>query len=81
MWGRKRIGFDERGSKLVRGCDLFSFYLWVCGLFDLDFEFEREWRYLVDPASSYMLVSKIKPCKCKYKLLYGETAKGSIEQL
>ena len=22
--------------------------------------------YLVDPASSYMLVSKTKPCKCKY---------------
>src|SRR3990167_2156060 len=22
--------------------------------------------YLVDPASSHMLVSKIKPCKCKY---------------
>jgi hypothetical protein len=28
------------------------------------------WRksYLVDPASSHMLVSKIKPCMCKYKL-------------
>ena len=24
-------------------------------------------RYLVDPASSDMLVSKIKPCMCKYK--------------
>jgi hypothetical protein len=24
--------------------------------------------YLVDPASSHMLVSKIKPCMCKYKL-------------
>ena len=23
--------------------------------------------YLVDPASSHMLVSKIKPCMCKYK--------------
>ena len=22
--------------------------------------------YLVDPASNYMLVLKIKPCKCKY---------------
>ena len=28
------------------------------------------WRYLVDPASSHMLVSKIKPCMSKYKLLY-----------
>ena len=26
-------------------------------------------RYLVDPASSHMLVSKIKPCMSKYKLL------------
>ena len=26
--------------------------------------------YLVDPASSHMLVSKIKPCMSKYKRLY-----------
>ena len=26
--------------------------------------------YLVDPASSHMLVSKIKPCKSKYKQIY-----------
>ena len=26
--------------------------------------------YLVDPASSHMLVSKIKPCKSKYKRTY-----------
>ena len=26
--------------------------------------------YLVDPASSHMLVSKIKPCMCKYKLFF-----------
>jgi hypothetical protein len=25
--------------------------------------------YLADPASSHMLVSKIKPCMCKYKLI------------
>jgi hypothetical protein len=31
---------------------------------------------LVDPASSHMLVSKIKPCKSKYKLIY--TAKLRI---
>eukprot|EP01047_Picozoa_sp_COSAG01_P144694 COSAG01_NODE_76664_length_179_cov_634.850000_1_plen_48_part_10 len=29
--------------------------------------------YLVDPASSHMLVSKIKPCMSKYKHLYCET--------
>ena len=35
-------------------------------------------RYLVDSASSHMLVSKIKPCMSKYKQLYGETANGSM---
>jgi hypothetical protein len=29
----------------------------------------RKGSYLVDPASSHMLVSKIKPCMSKYKLL------------
>jgi hypothetical protein len=37
--------------------------------------------YLVDPASSHMLVSKIKPCMSKYKLLPSETANGSLNQL
>ena len=37
--------------------------------------------YLVDPASSHMLVSKIKPCMCKYRLYDGETANGSLDQL
>ena len=38
--------------------------------------------YLVDPASSHMLVSKTKPCMSKYKrFLYCETANGSLNQL
>ena len=38
--------------------------------------------YLVDPASSHMLVSKIKPCMSKYEYdLYYETADGSLNQL
>jgi hypothetical protein len=37
--------------------------------------------YLVDPASSHMLVSKIKPCMSKYNCLYWETANGSLNQL
>ncbi len=42
----------------------------------------RLWdRYLVDSASSHMLVSKIKPCMSKYKHLYRETANGSLNQL
>ena len=35
---------------------------------------------LVDPASSYMLVSKVKPCMCVHKFLHSETANGSITQ-
>jgi hypothetical protein len=37
--------------------------------------------YLVDPASSHMLVSKTKPCMSKYKPQHGETANGSLNQL
>ena len=37
--------------------------------------------YLVDPASSHMLVSKIKPCMSQYKHPYGETANSSLKQL
>ena len=40
-----------------------------------------EGSYLVDPASSHMLVSKIKPCMSEFKLIFGETANGSLNQL
>ena len=43
--------------------------------------FPKRDSYLVDPASSHMLVSRIKPCMCKYKREYSETANGSLEQL
>ena len=36
---------------------------------------------LVDPASSHMLVSKIKPCMSQYEFAQGETANGSLNQL
>ena len=36
---------------------------------------------LVDPASSHMLVSKIKPCMSQLKLTYSEAANGSLKQL
>ena len=45
------------------------------------FRLARSVGYLVDPASSRMLVSKIKPCMCKYKLLNSKTANGSLNQL
>jgi hypothetical protein len=37
--------------------------------FNLNVSHSRSWKgsYLVDPASSHMLVSKIKPCMSKYK--------------
>ena len=35
---------------------------------------------LVDPASSHMLVSKIKPCMSQYEPLHGEIAYGSLKQ-
>jgi hypothetical protein len=37
-------------------------------------------RYLVDPASSHMLVSKIKPCMSMHTPLIGEAAKSSLQQ-
>ena len=36
------------------------------------------YKHLVDPASSDMLVSKVKPCMCKFKSFNGETANGSL---
>jgi hypothetical protein len=37
-------------------------------------------RYLVDPASGHMLVSKIKPCMSKHEPNNGEAANGSLQQ-
>ena len=39
-----------------------------------------EGSYLVDPASSHMLVSKIKPCMSMFKQSKRETAHGSLQQ-
>ena len=36
--------------------------------------------YLVDPASSHMLVSKIKPCMSQIQFLQRRSANGSLEQ-
>ena len=48
---------------------------------NLSLGYVSEASYLVDPASSHMLVSKTKPCMCKYKRLNRETANGSLNQL
>ena len=90
------FGVNTRAQKLGIGCRLYysfsaksleTFALWPLSWM------RSEWfvffpctrlglrTNLVDPASSHMLVSKIKPCMSKYKLLYGETANGSLKQL
>ena len=43
---------------------------WLIPQEEFDFFFHWQQSYLVDPASSHMLVSKIKPCMSKYKQLY-----------
>ena len=40
------------------------------GTLSISIFFSFDSSYLVDPASSHMLVSKIKPCMSKYKHLY-----------
>jgi coenzyme F420-reducing hydrogenase gamma subunit len=69
MDGSKRVPNDAKllsihaspclGTAAVMA-DCPSFTCWAAG---------SQGSYLVDPASSHMLVSKIKPCMSKYKLL------------
>ena len=49
-------------------------------IFDCWNKFEL-WMNLVDPASSHMLVSKIKPCMSQYKFQHGKIVNGSLKQL
>ena len=60
------------------GWALFFTYIWIIELSTI---IVYVLKYLVDPASSYMLVSKIKPCMSKYKLIYFKAAYGSLKQL
>ena len=75
-------------ARIPSGVRVESVHLWI--LFNLPANLSMPfwcWRLcwfgnnLVDPASSHMLVSKIKPCMSQCKLLYGETANGSLKQL
>ena len=50
--------------------DLTAGSLVTADLISYSFKVSQNGSYLVDPASSHMLVSKIKPCMSKYKLLY-----------
>ena len=60
---------SEVGSFETR-CALASLRSGVGTLSMLRGHFSFDSSYLVDPASSHMLVSKIKPCMSKYKHLY-----------
>ena len=57
---------DQETKQLV--CTLFVLSWGGGGLVNSMRDFS-DGSYLVDPASSHMLVSKIKPCMSKYKLL------------
>ena len=71
---KKSYSLEEKNLFLKKG-----FFLFQILFFEKDKK--KDW-YLVDPASNYMLVLKIKPCKCKYNaLVFAETANGSLNQL
>ena len=53
--------------------------LLVFGRFQLKISAETSSK-LVDSARSHMLVSKIKPCMCKFTLINSKTADGSLQQ-
>jgi hypothetical protein len=56
--------------KVMRSQERIYFFLLSGTLSSQFFYFSFDSSYLVDPASSHMLVSKIKPCMSKYKHLY-----------
>jgi sRNA-binding regulator protein Hfq len=62
----KRDAFNRKLNKSFGFLSLFFMNGIQSRLFTSSFDSS----YLVDPASSHMLVSKIKPCMSKYKHLY-----------
>ena len=66
------VGAESRGSACPRAFTPRSRHNFFC--------FCSKESYLVDPASSHMLVSKTKPCMSKFTLSHGETANGSLNQ-
>ena len=88
MAGRRAVGSRLRGACQPGATSVHPFHLTTpalsLGLGSIGppgVDRPTEDSYLVDSASSHMLVSKIKPCMSKYKQLYGETANGSLNQL
>jgi hypothetical protein len=85
MGGKKKSGFlrgkieaeRKKNSSKKKKKKFFLFLFFLFFFFPLHVTNTN----LVDPASSHMLVLKIKPCMSKYKHLYCETANGSLNQL
>ena len=69
----KLCGAHDIREARMGSCSCGEFYASLCLQYAI--------RNLVDPASSHMLVSRIKPCMSQYKLIYYETANGSLKQL
>ena len=63
--GRDLLKSEKRTPAKERWALWAVLSIWFAHL--LFFTADRESSYLVDPASSHMLVSKIKPCMSKYK--------------
>ncbi len=61
--------FPKRAFRVVGGVLLLPPALQRWGVGTAQRRRRVDGSYLVDPASSHMLVSKIKPCMSKYKLL------------
>ena len=68
------VVLDERHASCMTPCSIGYRAIGVVPVFG----FGGQRSYLVDPASSHMLVSKIKPCMSKHKLLHSEAANGSL---
>ena len=51
------------------------------GLRSRELSYKRSDSILVDPASSHMLVSKIKPCMSQHMSALDSAANGSLEQI
>jgi len=65
-----RLIKGREDGEFVYSCFHFFFAFFMGGILSRSFTFSFDSSYLVDPASSHMLVSKIKPCMSKYKHLY-----------
>ena len=70
MLGNSAARLLPKHSHLLAGVAVVIRSFGGCKVSRLSNDRPGEGSYLVDPASSHMLVSKIKPCMSKYKLLY-----------